>query len=68
MPVVLCPIDEKTDRNIAIEPWNPLKDNKNNYDYINVMPIITPAFPSMNSAQQVHYNHMVIIMFELKRA
>lgn len=32
MPVVLCPIDEKIDRNIAIEPWNPLKDNKNNYD------------------------------------
>jgi len=30
MPVVLCPIEEKPDKVISIEPWNPLKDNKSN--------------------------------------
>jgi len=67
LPVVLtkiqeCPVDWDT-KNLS--PWNP---RTNHYDFQHVMPIITPAFPAMNSALTVHNNHKKIMSEEFKRA
>lgn len=68
LPVVLGSIEEKTSNwsNSQLKPWNPLTTNS--FDYLHVMPIITPAFPALNSSSTVHLNHLNIINFEFKRA
>jgi len=67
LPVVLtkiqeCPQDWES-KNLT--PWNP---RTNHYDFQHVMPIITPAFPAMNSSLSVHNNHKKIMSDEFKRA
>jgi poly(A) polymerase len=67
LPVVLtkiqeCPTDWES-KNLT--PWNP---RINHYDFQHVMPIITPAFPAMNSSLSVHNNHKKIMSDEFKRS
>lgn len=65
LPVVLTKIQETPDnwdKNIPV--WNP---RKNAREAGHVMPIITPAFPAMNTTHSMHHNHKKIITQEFQR-
>lgn len=66
LPVVLCQIKEYSNvpglTNFRV--WNP---KLNPQDRSHIMPIITPAFPSMNSTHNVTTSTMKVIMSELRR-
>jgi len=65
-PVVLCPIREESAVSglMAFKVWNPSKYPK---DRQHLMPIITPAFPSMNSTHNVSETTKRILMQEFSR-
>ncbi|KAL3128452.1 pap1p poly A polymerase [Cryptosporidium hominis] len=67
-PVILCEIKEvpkNTPGLMGFRVWNP---NLNPQDRAHVMPIITPAFPSMNSTHNVTHTTLGVITDELQRA
>ncbi|KAK6588252.1 pap1p poly A polymerase (eukaryotic type) [Cryptosporidium xiaoi] len=67
-PVILCEIKEvpkNTPGLMGFRVWNP---NTNPQDRAHVMPIITPAFPSMNSTHNVTQTTLRVITEELQRA
>lgn len=67
-PVILCEIKEvpkNTPGLMGFRVWNP---NLNPQDRVHVMPIITPAFPSMNSTHNVTHTTLRVITDELHRA
>lgn len=67
-PVILCEIKEvpkNTPGLMGFRVWNP---NLNPQDRAHVMPIITPAFPSMNSTHNVTHTTLRVITDELQRA
>ncbi|KAJ1613284.1 pap1p poly A polymerase [Cryptosporidium canis] len=67
-PVMLCDIKEvpkNTPGLMGFRVWNP---NLNPQDRAHVMPIITPAFPSMNSTHNVTHTTLRVITDELHRA
>jgi len=65
-PVVLCPIREQSNVTgfMAFKVWNPKLHPQ---DRLHIMPIITPAFPSMNSTHNVSETTKRILMEEFAR-
>lgn len=66
-PVALCEIREEPDviGLMQFRPWNP---KLNPGDKMHLMPIITPAFPSMNSTHNVTETTKRVLLEELSRA
>lgn len=65
-PVLLCPIRESNVPGLmAFKVWNPKVYPQ---DRLHLMPIITPAFPSMNSTHNVSESTKRILLEELTRA
>lgn len=63
-PVLLCPIALPTEPLLALRVWNPKANPK---DKLHVMPVITPAYPSMNSTYNVSESTLRIIREEFFR-
>nr|XP_011466871.1 PREDICTED: nuclear poly(A) polymerase 1-like [Fragaria vesca subsp. vesca] len=59
-PIILCPIKE----GLGQQVWDPRKNVRDRY---HVMPIITPAYPSMNSSYNVSCNTLSIMTGEFQR-
>lgn len=65
LPVLLTKIQETPEnwgKNFSV--WNP-KSNVREANH--VMPILTPAFPAMNTTHSMHANHKKIINNEFTR-
>merc|ERR1719300_2168285 len=62
-PIVLCPIEEIPE--IGHIVWNPQYNAREKWD---LMPIITPAYPAMNSTHNVSNSTFAILKAEFNRA
>lgn len=62
-PIVLCPIEEIPE--IGHIVWNPQYNPREKYD---LMPIITPSYPAMNSTHNVSNTTFAILKAEFNRA
>jgi len=60
-PVLLCTIQ---DANLGLKVWNPKVNQK---DKLHLMPIITPAYPSMNSTYNVSESSLYAMKQEFTR-
>ena len=65
LPVLLCDIKSPEGVNLSIKQWNPKMSEG---DQQQVMPIITPAFPCVNSAFNVSKTTKKILIEEFHRA
>eukprot|EP00304_Pavlova_gyrans_P000538 CAMPEP_0206040220 /NCGR_PEP_ID=MMETSP1466-20131121/5259_1 /ASSEMBLY_ACC=CAM_ASM_001126 /TAXON_ID=44452 /ORGANISM="Pavlova gyrans, Strain CCMP608" /LENGTH=610 /DNA_ID=CAMNT_0053414893 /DNA_START=20 /DNA_END=1849 /DNA_ORIENTATION=- len=63
VPVLLCPITEGT-LNLGLKVWNPKKFPRERYD---LMPVITPCYPCMNSTFNMTYSNLKILKREFAR-
>ena len=65
-PVILCPITQSTEVGLmGFKIWNP---KLNHSDRSHLMPIVTPAFPCMNSTYNVSETTKRILISEFARA
>lgn len=60
-PVLLCSMDEGT---LGLQVWDPRRNPK---DRLHIMPIITPAYPCMNSSYNVSASTLRIMTGEFQR-
>jgi len=63
-PILLCPVVETSVAAVTFKVWNP---RVNPTDRNHLMPVITPAFPSMNSTHNVTESTKRIICDEIHR-
>ncbi|XP_062092159.1 nuclear poly(A) polymerase 1-like [Humulus lupulus] len=61
-PIMLCNIEEGG--SLSLQVWNPRRNRKDRY---HLMPIITPAYPSMNSSYNVSSSTLRIMSKEFQR-
>ena len=67
-PILLAPLDDPSEegsRLPLLPVWNPKVDAK---DLSHIMPIITPAYPAMNSAYNIGAPQFRLIQEEIQRA
>eukprot|EP01022_Parablepharisma_sp_SALTPOND_P033518 TRINITY_DN88908_c0_g1_i1.p1 TRINITY_DN88908_c0_g1~~TRINITY_DN88908_c0_g1_i1.p1 ORF type:complete len:551 (-),score=49.72 TRINITY_DN88908_c0_g1_i1:77-1645(-) len=65
LPVLLCDINEPLSINIPVHNWNPRYSEN---DMQHLMPIITPAYPCLNSAFNVSNTTLQVMRKEFKKA
>eukprot|EP00033_Pygsuia_biforma_P001482 GCRY01001672.1.p1 GENE.GCRY01001672.1~~GCRY01001672.1.p1 ORF type:complete len:593 (-),score=154.00 GCRY01001672.1:88-1866(-) len=62
-PLLLCPVKE--DGRLAARVWNPAVNPR---DRLHVMPIITPAYPAMNSTFNVSRSTLAVLQAQFKQS
>ncbi|CAF2090846.1 BnaA06g35040D [Brassica napus] len=63
-PILLCSIDEDEGSSLGLQVWDPRRNPK---DLLHKMPIITPAYPCMNSSYNVSASTLRIMTGEFQR-
>ncbi|CAN6803656.1 unnamed protein product [Brassica oleracea var. botrytis] len=63
-PILLCSIDEEGSSSLGLQVWDPRRNPK---DLLHKMPIITPAYPCMNSSYNVSASTLRIMTGEFQR-
>ena len=66
-PIMLCPVEQPPANKVALAQFRVWDPKRNIHDRSHKMPILTPAFPSMNSTHNVTDTTMRVLQEELSR-